>query len=112
MLDAAGIRHKVFAANIANANVPGYAQRTVAFAGQLQSLKTSLQERGSVDPALLEPLTAQIDVVLDAQGQPAQVRLDEQAVAMAHNALHYQALLTGLNRHYGLLSYAVSDGKK
>lgn len=112
MLDAASLRHQVFAANIANAHVPGYVQRTPAFASQFDALESAWQEESGSGAAQLAPLSARLDMVLDAQGQPAPVQLDEQAIAMAHNALHYQTLVTGLNRHYGLLSQAVSDGKK
>ncbi len=54
----------------------------------------------------------QLTPVLDAQGLPAKVHLDEQMADMAQNSLQFQALARGLNRHFSILSTAVSDGKR
>jgi len=111
-LDAASLRQQAYAANIANAHVAGYAPLRVNFESQLEALRNSLEVTGSVDRSLLEQLQPRIEVQLNDAGHAAEVKLDAEVAGMAQNAVKYQALLAGLSRHYGLLSYAVSDGKK
>ncbi|MNR57844.1 flagellar basal body rod protein FlgB [compost metagenome] len=53
-----------------------------------------------------------IEAAVDEQGNVAQVQLDVDAAEMARNAVHYQALVKGLSRHFSILSMAVSDGKR
>ena len=37
---------------------------------------------------------------------------DEQVADMAQNAVQYQVLARGLNRHFAILSMAANDGKR
>ena len=100
-LDAAELRHRVIAANIANAGAAGYARQTVSFEAQMDALSTTAT-------------TAAPEVVpaLGPGGEPMPVRLDQEAVDMAANSLQYQALLKTLARHYGVLHSAVTEGKR
>ena len=100
-LDAAELRHRVIAANIANAGAAGYARQTVSFEAQMDALS------GTGLPAAPEVVPAQ-----GPGGEPMPVRLDQEAVDMAANSLQYQALLKALSRHYGVLQSAVTEGKR
>jgi flagellar basal-body rod protein FlgB len=40
------------------------------------------------------------------------VQLDMEVARMAQNAVHYQALLKGIEKQYAILSTAIADGKK
>lgn len=111
-LDTASLRQQAFAANIANAHVAGYVPLRVDFESQLDALWSSLEARGSVDPFLVEQLQPRLVAQVDEAGRPAEVKLDVEVAGLVQNAVKYQALLAGLSRHYALLSYAVSDGKK
>lgn len=111
-LDVTSLRQQAIAANIANASVAGYVPMRVNFETQLATLRESIQSTGTVDAAQLSEMEPRMELRLDSRGQPTEVKLDAEVADMAQNTVHYQALLAGLNRHYGLLSYAVSDGKR
>jgi flagellar basal-body rod protein FlgB len=40
------------------------------------------------------------------------VKLDEEMVEMSRNAVHYQALVKGLTRHFAVLQMAAADGRR
>lgn len=100
-LDAAELRHRVIATNIANAGATGYVRQAVSFEAQMDAL--------SFDG---ENPVATVGPALDTAGAPMAVRLDQEAVDMAANSLQYQALLKALSRHYGVLQSAVTEGKR
>lgn len=111
-LDAASLRHKAIAANIANANTEGYVPMRVTFEEQLSDARESLQTRAAIAPFALTGLRAQIVPAIDVDGQGSRVQLDVEVAKMAENTVHYQALLKGLSRHFALLNSAISDGRK
>ena len=84
-LDAASLRQQAIATNIANANAIGYVPQRVSFEDQLADARRGLAQSG---------------------------RLDAEAADMARNAVHYQALVKGLSRHFAILSMAAGDGRK
>jgi flagellar basal-body rod protein FlgB len=68
--------------------------------------------RGTTDFSSLSAVQMQLVPALDLNGQIAPVQLDAEMAEVARNAVHYQALVKGLSRHFAILSSAVSDGKK
>lgn len=111
-MDAAVLRQQAIATNIANANTEGYVPRRLGFEAQLEEARRGLRERGSLDAFALAGIAFRLEPVLDADGAPAAVKLDEEVAALAQNAVHYQALVKGLSHHMDILSSAVSDGRK
>jgi flagellar basal-body rod protein FlgB len=111
-LDAANLRQQAIAANIANHATEGYVPQKLNFEAQMEEARKLLNNKGSVDTFALSAVRLQLEPVLDAQGQPAKVQLDEQVADMAQNAVQYQVLAKGLSRHFSILSSAVSDGKR
>jgi flagellar basal-body rod protein FlgB len=110
-LDAASMRQQAIAANIANHATEGYVPQQLDFQAQMQDAQRALQETGRVDASSLSGVQLRLMPMLDAQGQPAKVHLDEQVADMAQNAVQYQVLARALNRHFAILASAVSDGK-
>jgi len=106
-LDAAQMRQQVIAANIANANVGGYAAQRLSF-------DAVLSETWSRDGASVRPVSVQATVApaLDASGQPVPVQLDAEMAQLSVTQLQYQALVKGLNRHFAVLQSAITDGKR
>ena len=96
-LDAASMRQQVIAANIANANVPGYMAKGVSF-------DTVMTNAGAA-------LEAHVAPRLDASGTPQSVQIDSEMAALSLNQLQYQTLVAGLNKHLSVLSAAIADGK-
>ena len=111
-LDAASLRQQVIATNIANANAVGYVPQRVSFEDQLSDARQSLAQSGRLDAFALSQVSARIEPAADNLGATAQVQLDSEAADMARNAVHYQALVKGLSRHFAILSMAAGDGRK
>ena len=111
-LDAASLRQQAIAANIANHATEGYVPQKLDFESQMREAQRVLHSKGSMDAFALAGVRLQLEPVLDAQGQPARVQLDEQVADMAQNSVQYQVLARGLNRHLSILSTAASDGKR
>jgi flagellar basal-body rod protein FlgB len=111
-LDAATLRQQAIASNIANADVAGYQALEVAFESQLTQARESLQRQGSVDAFSLADVQLKMTPMASTSNVPASIKLDAEVAKLAQNTLHYQALIKGLNRHFSLLSSAISEGKK
>ena len=111
-LDAASLRQRVTAANIANVDTAGYAPMKVSFEAQMADVRRSLSSNDRLDSASIEAMQPRLEQALDMAGLPAKVMLDVEVANMAQNAVQYQALVKGLAKHYAILSSAVSDGKK
>jgi flagellar basal-body rod protein FlgB len=111
-LDASTLRQQVLAANIANANTIDYIPQRLTFEDQMGEALRGVQTRGTTDSLSLSAVQMQLVPALDLNGQPAPVQLDAEMAEVARNAVHYQALVKGLSRHFAILSSAVSDGKK
>lgn len=102
-LDAAALRQQVIAANIANADVPGYTAKTVSFDAVLNDAFAGQAGAGS--------LRAHVTSRLDATGLPQSVQIDSEMAELSLNQLQYQTLVAGLNKHLSVLSAAIADGK-
>jgi flagellar basal-body rod protein FlgB len=111
-LDAASLRHQAIAANIANAHTVGYVPQQVGFDAHWAQAQRTLREGGSLDAPTVASLGVQLRPMLDAGGQPMEVKLDAEVANLASNNLQYQALVKGLSRHLSMLMSAASDGKK
>jgi flagellar basal-body rod protein FlgB len=111
-LDAASLRQQAIAANIANHATEGYVPQKLNFEAQMEEARRLVNSKGTVDAFALAGVRLQLEPVVGAQGQPAKVQLDEQVADMAQNAVQYSILAKGLNRHFAILSSAVSDGKR
>lgn len=113
-LDAASLRQQAIAANIANADVPGYRPMAVDFESQLDNAQRALEDGGRLDMAALAGIEPRL--VADPQIQPAglspKVTLDLEMAHLAENGVRFQALTTALNKQFALMSLAVNDGKR
>jgi len=109
-LDAASMRQAAGAANIANANRPGYVPVRVSFEAELEQALRSHQLNGGEFVAP-QPKLEQVSVSSNGI-ESSNVRLDEESAALVTNALHYQALISGLRGYSEILFTAVGDGKR
>jgi len=105
-LDASTLRHQAIAANIANANTPGYVPVRVSFEEHLGALRDSLAG-GRVEPSMLAASQPRVEAAAAAP-----VALDQEVARLSSNALHYQALLRALNKQFSILAAAINDGKR
>ena len=113
-LDVASLRHQVISANIANANVVGYAPQSVDFESQLDEARRDLDGGNRLSSSSLSDVIPRLSLALDTNplGGTPKVMLDVEMAHLAQNGVQYQALVAGLSKHYAILSAAVGDGKK
>ncbi|MWL90529.1 flagellar basal body protein [Cupriavidus sp. SW-Y-13] len=110
-LDAASLQHRVLAANVANANTPGYVPMRLRFAARIEGGAVR-QATAATDPASMFAVRMSLQPAFDASGAAATVQPDQEVAAMSENALHYQALASALDKHFSILASAASDGKR
>lgn len=111
-LDAASLRQRAIAANIANHATEGYVPMKLDFASQMDEARRALDAKGALEPGSLAGVQPRLVPALDSQGRPEKVKLDAEMAAMAENAVQYQALARALGRHLSLLAIAAQDGKR
>lgn len=113
-LDAASLRQDAIASNIANVDTIGYVPMSVSFEDQLGAARRSLRSDGRLDAAALDGVAPRLEQVTDQTpaGSTNPVSLDLEVARLTQNSGHYQELAKALSKHFGILSMAVSDGKK
>ncbi len=111
-LDAASLRHRVIAHNIANANTAGFAPLRVDFEEQFDALRSALGQSPPIDRGMLEGLRPAIAQDSSANGATAKVALDLEVARLAQNTVHYQALLRGAAKQLSILGVAITEGKR
>ncbi len=113
------LRHELLAANVANADTPGYRPRDLDFQGVLEVLLPH-PPKGKVRLVATHPLhQGPPDGGLLAGGVEGEARLDQNRVdldqEMTHlveNTLLYETSLTLLSRKLAGLRYAVEEGRR
>ena len=85
-LKAAELRHKVYSANIANVDTPGYKKYRISFEEKLQDALKNNNDLLEVQPEIFR--ITQTSFRNDGNN----VNLDEEIVLMNQNTLKYQAL--------------------
>lgn len=106
-LDACTLRQGVYAANVANADTPGYRPLEVQFESSLQAAAQELQgvpadEQGAI-------LDSVQPTVVPAAATT--VELDQQLALMDENAIRYDTLVGAYERSMSLLRLAILEGK-
>lgn len=111
-LDGLALRHTAIAANIANANTPGYRPLQVSFEGQLASVAAQINNGGGGDVPLSSLPAPQVATMPPiAQGQGRQV-LEGEIINLNRNVMQYQALIRGLDKYTAMLSTAINEGRR
>ncbi|MBC7105909.1 MAG: flagellar basal body rod protein FlgB [Firmicutes bacterium] len=117
-LDAAALRQRVIANNVANVNTPGFKKKAVRFEeflrraleewrlGLLATDPRHLQPRPEIAPQVVTPTSA----TMRADGN--NVDLEEEMVALAANTLAYQTAAQEAARRLALLSYVITGGTR
>ncbi len=113
-LDGLAARHKALAANVANADTPGYRRIQVAFEDQLRN---ALEQSGSLGPsaqANVRAVTPQ--TTIDETAQPREngntVNIDLEMAQLSENTLSYQAVLRAASIKGEMLRNAIWEGKR
>ena len=101
LLDAAALRHRVIAQNVANVNTPGYRRREVAFEADLAKALASPAAAAQVKPHV---------VIADGPERVDgnTVDIDQEMNALTKNALLYQAAAQIMTSRVASLRAAVA----
>jgi len=120
-LDLRQQKQQVIAANIANAETPGYAARKLNFEADLrQALNNPGLDGKKTNPRHIPVGSGGIDAVQGTitqvhertpLGDGNSVSVDDEMLDLAENQLLYEAGTQILKRKLGLLKYAANDGK-
>jgi flagellar basal-body rod protein FlgB len=108
-IEGAGKRHEALAANLANANTPGYQRVDVDFHGTL----TAAIERGDESREALQSLsfTPARDASAGAtRADGSTVDVDAESAKLAANALEQQAAVQVAHARIGILRAAMGMG--
>jgi len=99
-LDAAALRHRAIAHNLANLGSENYVPLRVSFEEQLGAARDARLAK----PQLVQELERGIG--------PRPQDVDSEMVKLAQNTVHYQALTRALGRHYAILRETISEGRR
>jgi flagellar basal-body rod protein FlgB len=108
MLDAAALRHRVIAHNLANANTPGYRRREVRFNEQLAA---ALQARDAERLAAVRPVVAESE---EAATRPdgGNVTTERELADLMQNSLLYNACTQLLSSRIAAYRAAISGDSR
>lgn len=109
-LDLSQMQAQVSSRNIANANVEGFQAQRVDFGEQLETLKASLSDPGSLATALGSLDSEGFSIVAKAGGGlfGAPVQLDSEIADLTTANTRYMTLAESLNRHFGLIRLSIT----
>lgn len=111
-LDAATLRQQALSHNIANAGQDGFHPMAISFEDQLGAARDALSAGRSVASSDMGNVVPSLAPAEPGPGGNGAVSLDMQLAGLSENALHHQALLKVLNRHYAMLGFAINEGKR
>jgi flagellar basal-body rod protein FlgB len=108
-IEGAGKRHEALAANLANANTPGYQRVDVDFHGALAAaMGGSDDTRSALDRLSFTPAKDMSAGATRADGST--VDIDAESAKLAENALEQQAAVQVAHARLGILKAAMGIG--
>ena len=110
-LDAAGMRHRIIADNIANVETPGFTRSEVAFESRLkQALETTTGDDTMDQVQVLQP-EVEADTLSPARPDGNNVLIDKEMTDLTKNTLRYEALVQLMNLKGAQVRSAINGGK-
>lgn len=111
-LDVAGLRHRVIADNIANAETPGFTRSEVSFCDKLKRALTA----ADADTAIrrVEDVQPEVQADLSSPVRPDgnNVSIDKEMAELTKNSLEYETLVQLFNLKSGMVKAAITEGKR
>jgi flagellar basal-body rod protein FlgB len=108
-LDAAALRQRVIAHNIANINTKGFKRSDVVFEEKLK--EEIAKGRGTETASNLEPQVVK-DESTSIREDGNNVDIDLEMANMAANDILYNTLITQLNVKLGVMRYVINEGRR
>jgi len=107
-IEGAGKRHQALAANIANANTPGYQRVDVDFHGALAAAVGGSDARDGLQRLAFSPTADATAGATRADGST--VDIESESAKLAANALEQQAAVQVAQARIGILKAAMGTG--
>ncbi len=112
-LDGLAARHRVYAANIANVDTPGYVPSDLPFEAQLREIRNEIAlDPASVGQAPRLDLTPQLESPETTRVDGNGVQVDREVVRMAENSLTYDSLIQASRLRGEMLRSVISEGRR
>ncbi|MBT9175940.1 MAG: Flagellar basal body rod protein FlgB [Firmicutes bacterium] len=106
-MDAAVLRQRVVANNVANANTPGFKRSFVSFEAHVRDAIA----RRNVTSASFQP-RVHTDKSTALREDGNNVSVDHEMVLMAANAIQFQALSQQLSDRFSMYRYVINEGRR
>jgi flagellar basal-body rod protein FlgB len=107
MIEGTALRHRVLAANLANAETPGYQAQDVAFSVALENAQRQGPMPGAPAVRVDPTVTADPEATVRRDGNT--VDLDREMVKLAQNTQWHNAMLQILAGRFALMKSAIRD---
>ncbi len=106
-MDAAALRQRIVANNVANANTPGFKRSYVSFEEHVREAMA----RRNITPAQLQA-RVHTDTSTALREDGNNVSIDHEMVLMAANAIQFQALSQQLSDRFSMYRYVINEGRR
>lgn len=105
-LTAAGLRHRVLAHNLANANTPGFKRFRVEFESRLAAALAAGQDPAGVTPAVVRETGSR------SRPDGNNVDVELEMAQLAENQLWQAALVRQVSEHFARLRTVIYEGRR
>jgi flagellar basal-body rod protein FlgB len=107
MIEGTGLRHRILAANLANAETPGYHAQDVTFSAVLDEANRQGSTEGTSGVHVQTAVTYDDGAPVRRDGST--VDLDRQMVKLAQNTQWHNAMLQILASRFAMMRSAIRD---
>lgn len=111
-LDAAGLRHRVIANNIANVETPGFSRSEVSFESRLREALTSGQPSDAQSRVESIEASSHPDSMSPAGPNGNNVSIDKEMTDLTKNTLEYEAIIRLMGIKGAMVMTAITEGKR
>ena len=108
-LDVSARRQQVLAANVANADTPGYRSQDVRFGEQIEMLRLSGSSKRHIDPIGASGGIHLVDTPGDAKPNGNNVNLDRELTEMTKNGIEFVLLIQVLQSKIRTLRSSLTE---
>jgi len=109
MIEGTGLRHRILAANLANAETPGYQAQDVTFSAVLDEANGKGSTEGASGVQVQTAVT--YDTAAPVRRDGSTVDLDREMVKLAQNTQWHNAMLQILASRFAMMKSAIRDGR-
>lgn len=116
-LDVSSLRHRLISNNIANVDTPGYKTSDVSFQNILEKEQARfIGKRTNQKHLIIGENVQEPKILVDQQtsllNNDNNVDIEYEMTKLSENNLYYQTLTQTINKHYSMLRYVITEGRR